>query len=816
MDCPDCLNKVKRAFKVLDGANIIAMDYMRGIVEADCDMNISEPDIIARFVARATGFGTRLAEDTLENADTTIILPVQFGKLPPHNVLDRYDISGVPTNLKRDKGETHGGQVDFIFKVDRRASLRPRDLVDQLKTYGPELKLVSTNRHQARINRDLNLVSLRTLASAVLTVPILVLVWSISLPDHGSTVYRAVELGLSTCVMVIAEPIYTGSFRSAWYMHEADLGLLTAVSTLITYFFSLIAFVFQAAGSPFSDPLFETLGLLITLVYVGRTVQAFTRKMAYMATESVGRLQPTTARLVGENGVDCDKQDIIDTRLIHYDDILRVSAGEIMPTDGLIVSGTADLDESTITGESIPVTKQPGASVLAGTKVVQGSIDILVTRLIANNSLSSVVQALNKAQNSGSTYQDFADKMAAILLPVAGSVSVISFLVWTLVTRYVRHETWSDSVVNGIKYAIAVMAVACPCALTLAVSLVCCLGVAVGLREGVVFRTAESLLSANQAKAIAFDKTGTLSQGNLAVIHEEVVGDLSKRLICDLTGSNAHPVSTAIRKHLEAQGMTTNDHLLGDIEIVPGGGMKCNFMDIPILAGNPTFTNTADHPSVSSVISQGGWSLFTVTFGENLIALYGLSDQPRNGSSQLIDTLTKQGKHIVILSGDNQQAVNHFSRSIHFDSQYAFGGLLPADKADHVGILEREVGKTIFVGDGINDTLALNQASISIAVGSGTGKDIAMAASSIVLLSSDMVRCFKATMDISRLARIHALVSIAWCGIYFFFAILLASGAAVNFSIPPQYAGLGEVVSVLPVILVAAHLWVRRRWIKAN
>jgi Cu2+-exporting ATPase len=270
--------------------------------------------------------------------------------------------------------------------------------------------------------------------------------------------------------LVVAEPIYSGSFRSVWYLHEADLGVLTTVSTLVTYIFSAVAFAFQVAGRPFADPFFETLALLITLVFLGRTLQAYTRKAAYIATTQVSTLQPAQATVVNESQGRDPLLETVDARLLHYDDIIRIESGQVVPTDGIIVTGTADLDEATMTGESLPVTRTTGSTAMAGTTVLQGTIDICVTRLTCNNSLSSMVQALSRAQNSTSKYQDFADRMASILLPIASGIAIASCVIWLLVSHYVRDRTWADSAVEGVRYLIAVMAVACPCALALAVS----------------------------------------------------------------------------------------------------------------------------------------------------------------------------------------------------------------------------------------------------------------------------------------------------------------------------------------------------------
>jgi Cu2+-exporting ATPase len=424
-----------------------------------------EPDGIARFVARASGFGVTVLNSTSKTDGSTLVLPVHFEILPPADPLAKYDHR--PVHVARD---IKAGDIEFFIPGNGSDNPEPRRLLREMERYRPSLVSSTSDRHRKRIDRDATLVALRTAASAVLTVPILVLVWATKLPDHGSIAYRAAEFALATGILVVAEPIYSGSFRSVWYLHEADLGVLTTVSTLVTYIFSAVAFAFQVAGRPFADPFFETLALLITLVFLGRTLQAYTRKAAYIATTQVSTLQPAQATVVNESQGRDPLLETVDARLLHYDDIIRIESGQVVPTDGIIVTGTADLDEATMTGESLPVTRTTGSTAMAGTTVLQGTIDICVTRLTCNNSLSSMVQALSRAQNSTSKYQDFADRMASILLPIASGIAIASCVIWLLVSHYVRDRTWADSAVEGVRYLIAVMAVACPCALALAVS----------------------------------------------------------------------------------------------------------------------------------------------------------------------------------------------------------------------------------------------------------------------------------------------------------------------------------------------------------
>ena len=385
------------------------------------------------------------------------------------------------------------------------------------------------------------------------------------------------------------------------------------------------------------------------------------------------------------------------------------------------------------------------------------------------------------------------------------AAAVISLLIWTLVGRYAHNESWSRSVTDGVKHFIAVMAVACPCTLVLTVSSVGSTGLALGIISKVVFRSLSALLNDSRIEAFAFDKTGTLSEGILSVVQAIHTEPLVAELARELASSNRHPISVAVKRYIEEiQGAQTCQLLLSGIEVIPGRGLLAEYYGYPILAGKAEFTVTVKHSMVQGLM-KAGQSVFLITFGNRLIGIYGLVDYPRKGASRLIES--RRPRPTFVLSGDHAVSVSRFATSL---GMIAVGGLSPNGKADEIRRLIKTYGKTAFVGDGTNDALALSQASLSIAVGSGS--EIAAATSSIVLLTSDVPTGVQEFLDIAAATRAHLFVGFAWCTIYFTFAILLAAGVAVDFTIPPEWAGLGEVVSIVPVLLTCVSLWTWRAW----
>ena len=337
---------------------------------------------------------------------------------------------------------------------------------------------------------------------------------------------------------------------------------------------------------------------------------------------------------------------------------------------------------------------------------------------------------------------------------------------------------------------------------------------AMTVNDGVLFRSIQALLTAHAVKAVAFDKTGTLSQGVMAIRETSYdPGLLSLRLIHSITASNKHPVSETARRYLESHHPELrNDILLhsterleiqgvSDIQIIPGKGVIANFFGFEVKAGNDNFTSTESHPKVTEYIADG-MTILAITLGNQLVGLFGMKDQPRPGVQKLLSDLGRDGRQISLVSGDNPSAVHAFALEVGISLDQVHASQTPTSKASVVKSLKATAhpGKVAFVGDGINDIIALSTADVSIATGLASN-----ASSQIIILANDVPRAIKSIIVTSYVTRNHVIVSLAFCGVYFTVAILLASGVT-GWRIPPAYAGLGELVSIIPVLLVGAHL----------
>jgi cation transport ATPase len=331
------------------------------------------------------------------------------------------------------------------------------------------------------------------------------------------------------------------------------------------------------------------------------------------------------------------------------------------------------------------------------------------------------------------------------------------------------------------------------------------------VQDGILFRSTQALLTACAVKSIAFDKTGTLSQGIMSVQQTSYDQDpQSIQLIHAITAASQHPVSETAKRYIESQHELSQETKgLEDIDLVPGKGVTATFFGFPLMAGNAEFTGTAHHPLIKEYLSRG-MTILVITLGGQLLGLFGMKDQPRSGVAGLVTSLEGQGKQVSLVSGDNYSAVHSFAETIGISHNNVHASQTPVSKGEVVQHLkDKTSGAVAFVGDGINDTIALSIADISIATGSASN-----ASSQIIILSSDVPKAVYQILNTSRVTRNHVVVSLSFCGLYFAAAILLASGVT-GWRIPPAFAGLGEMVSILPVLLVAGHLAVFKsvqRW----
>jgi heavy metal translocating P-type ATPase len=583
------------------------------------------------------------------------------------------------------------------------------------------------------------------------------------------------------------------------------MDLLIVLSTSAAYVFSVVAYAYLVSGRPLATgEFFETSTLLVTLIMVGRWVACLARNKAAESV-SVGGLQSQTAVLVEEKG---DRE--IDARLLQFGDVFRVGPDAKVPTDGVVLVGESEMDEAMLTGESVPVAKEKGDKVVAGSVNGWGVLRVRVTRLPGDNTISTIAGMVDQAKLEKPKIQDIADRVASYFVPVVVCLTVITFVTWLAIGMTVRRQSGSEAATEAITYAITVLIVSCPCAIGLAVPMVIVVATGVAAKRGVIFKSAHSIETAYKTTDVVFDKTGTLTSGVLSVVEEKYISedpDFTKTLLLGLLTGINHPVSAAIATHLSSQ--TVLSTTVQNTKTIPGKGVQSTFQNKSLRAGNSRWLNLTAHPHIQPLLTRG-LTTFCFTIDSTLVAAFGLQDTLRSDALDTVQRLHLRRVNVHILSGDDEGAVSAVAAQLNIPETNVRARCAPQDKQAYIKDLvdtasQRKV--VLFVGDGTNDAVAIAQASIGVHVSSGA--ELARSAADVVLMRPDL-SCVLTIMNVSRKAMRRVAFNFGWSFVYNLFAVLLGAGAFVDVRIPPEYAGLGELVSVLPVIGAAVAL----RWAK--
>ena len=473
MNCPSCAIRVTKALKTIPSVAELKVNAFASEATLMYDIGTISPDEIAQRVTGLTGLTCKFERELREEDSMKTLwvsVPTKWGD---DDLPNGVSIKGrKPMKNKRNLLEV---QYDPT-------TVKPRAVVAVFEPWGGEYVPLDQVREPNQTSKDLWLLLRRTALSAIATIPILIFAWA-PLPDRP-ILYGSISLALATFVQLyVALPLYRSSYRALFLQHMIDMDVLVAGSTIIAYIYSIISFGLLAAGKPINKSFFETSALLVTLIMVGSLVAEFATHRATSTLEAVDSLQVRMANLVEDDSVRS-----IPAELVHVGDILQVSPDSNIPTDGVVRSGVTQVDESSLTGESKPVEKQIGSTVIAGTLNLSGSIEITVSRSLSDNTIAGISRLVHDAQESRIPIQDLADRVAAYFAPAILAVGLTTFLIWVLVGRYVQGKTIEKAGVEALMKMIAVLVVSCPCAISLGVPTVAVIAVSVAAKKGVLFK----------------------------------------------------------------------------------------------------------------------------------------------------------------------------------------------------------------------------------------------------------------------------------------------------------------------------------------
>ncbi|KAL2040500.1 hypothetical protein N7G274_006943 [Stereocaulon virgatum] len=786
MTCSGCEGKL---YKVLQGLRQIS-NIKTSFFLAQAEFDYEGTDIVCliKNIERKSGF--------------TCVRLSQAGSVL--DIIVNGDAQTLTTKQNMPIGVT---DLDVLDKNIIRVSYDPwivgaRDLLSNPFFPSAKLAPIATPPTIASGRAHVRATSFMTVLSALLTIPVLILAWA-SLPKH-EVLYQTSSLVLATIVQaVIVGPFYPRAIRSLIFgMVEMDF--LVVLSTATAYAYSVVAYAYLIAGRPLSTgSFFETSTLLVTLVMVGRSVSAFAGQKA-VESVSVESIQTASALLIDKKSGQAHE---IDARLLQYQDTFKVLPETSIVTDGVVITGQSEIDESLITGESVLVAKSTGMPVIAGSINHSGTLTVRLTRLPGENTINTIGTMVHDAQSSKPRIQGIADRFAGYFVPFILVVAVLVFAVWAVVGKVARHHSAAVACINAMTYAISALIVSCPCAIGLAVPMVVVIAGGVGAKNGLIMKSAQAIENARNISHVVFDKTGTLTQGRLSVEAEEYLpkdSDSLKPMILGLTMNSKHPISCAIASHLELQHTLPSQ--VEDVVVIPGCGIEATWNGSVVRAGNPDWLGISDLPMLQVDFSLG-LTPFCVSVDGIVVAAFGLGDVLRPDAVRVVNQLQKRAIKISIVSGDTKEAVLSVAKRIGIPESHIRFRHSPSDKQAYLKeALINKNSVVLFCGDGTNDAAALAQASIGLHMNEGT--DIAQSAADVILMRPSLGGVL-VMIDLSKAFHRRVVFNFAWAFMYNLFAILLAAGAFPHVRIPPEYAGLGEVVSVLPVIAIAMQL----RWV---
>ena len=653
----------------------------------------------------------------------------------------------------------------------------------------------------------------RLIASLCLLLPLMYIsmghmMWGFPLPvffEGNHVAMGLAQMTLAALVMVINQKFFISGFKALWH-RAPNMDTLVSLGSAASFVWSLyVLFAMtravvdgrqDAVMGYMMDFYFESAAMILTLITVGKMLEARSKGKTTDALKSLMKLAPQTATLVR------DGQEVtVPIAQVQVGDIFAVRPGENIPVDGVVVSGESAVNEAALTGESIPVDKAAGDRVSAATVNQSGYLQCRATRVGQDTTLSQIIRMVSDAAATKAPIAKIADKVSGVFVPVVITIAVITLIVWLAVGR-----EFSYALARGI----SVLVISCPCALGLATPVAIMVGNGLGAKHGILFKTAVSLEEAGKTEIVALDKTGTITQGQPKVTDVLPAESVTKEELLSaafaLEQKSEHPLAKAIVAYGHEQNLSAPE--VTAFSALPGNGLKGSLNGDTLMGGSQKFMASQGtipaglQKQAEALSDQGKTPLFFARNGQ-LLGVIAVADTMKEDSAEAIQQLRNMGVRVVMLTGDNQRTADAIGKAAGVDQVIA--GVLPEGKEQVIRDLKKK-GKTAMVGDGINDAPALTQADLGIAIGAGA--DVAIDAADVVLMNSRLTDV-AAAIRLSRatLRNIHE--NLFWAFFYNAIGIPLAAGAFISlfgWTLNPMFGAAAMSLSSFCVVSNALRL----------
>ena len=621
-------------------------------------------------------------------------------------------------------------------------------------------------------------------------------------PMQSPVSYALIQLALVLPIIWLGRHFFVDGFKALSKGHP-NMDSLVALGTSAAFLYSLYGTYHVLEGhAHFAMNLYyESAGVILTLITLGKYFEDVSKGKTSMAIQTLVGLAPKMATVLR------DGQEVeVPVEEVQVGDLIRVKPGEKVPVDGIVTEGNSTVDESMLTGESIPVSKSVGDEVIGASLNKTGSFILKATKIGKDTALSQIIQLVEQAQGSKAPIAKLADKVSGVFVPIVIVLALVSGLAW----YFLGQESW----VFALTITISVLVIACPCALGLATPTAIMVGTGKGAENGILLKSGEALEEANHVNMVVFDKTGTITNGT-PVVTDVVTADSTDadaliRLAASLEVASEHPLGEAIVAKAKEQGAAFDE--VTNFEAIPGFGIKGHVGETLVFLGNEKWMrengliDEAMNEKANRFAEQGKTPLY-IGYNDAVQGLIVVADTVKESSARAIQTLHEMGIQVAMMTGDHERTAQAIAAEVGIDR--VFSEVLPQDKANYVSKLQEEGYIVAMVGDGINDAPALAQAQVGIAIGTGT--DVAIESADAVLMKSDLMDV-PAMLKLSRATIRNIKENLFWAFAYNVIGIPFAMGVLHLFGGPllnPMIAGAAMSFSSVSVVLNALRL---KRW----
>ena len=733
---------------------------------------------------------TEIVKASLENGVQKIRITADKGYHPAHIQLQK----GIPAEITFHRVTPSNCYKEILFEEegilepiaqDEEKIIRftPQDLGEHEFSCGMKMQK-GTYTVVEKTKKSLSLLQ-RFWITSIFTVPLVILMIGMSTGGISHQVMRWGTFLATTPIMLVAGVPYIRSAWASFKKHNSNMDTLVALGTLVAYFYSLVALF---TGLPVY---FESAAFILFFILLGAVFEEKMRKNTSQAVEKLLDLQAKTAEVLRD-----DVYVQIPLEQVKVGDLIRVRPGEKIAVDGIVLEGETSIDESMVTGESIPVDKSVGDAVIGSTINNSGTIIFRAEKVGSETMLAQIVDFVKKAQTSRAPIQDLTDKISGIFVPAVVILGLLTFWIWFVFL--------GESFVTSLLYGVAVLIIACPCALGLATPTALMVGTGRSAKMGILLKNGTVLQEIQKVQTVVFDKTGTLTEGKPVVT--DVIGDEGEvlSLAASLEDVSQHPLAQAIVNRASELGISL--YPVENFQALHGKGVTGIINGKQVLLGNAKLLADLaiphDYQERFDLLEKEAKTVVFLSVDGQLKGLIALQDVPKENAREAIAKLKKRGLRTVMLTGDNAGVAHAIAEQIGIEEVIA--NVLPEEKAHEIHKLQKN-GKLAFVGDGINDAPALSVADVGIAMGSGT--DIAIESADLVLTTNNLLGLARA-FDMSKKTFNRILLNLFWASIYNLIGIPIAAGvfSSLGLVLNPELAGLAMAFSSVSVLISSLML----------